>query len=114
MSARNGVPAAAAACALLGAAGVTRMHRPRGRPSQALRGRVHLGLQLGLQLSLGANPSAVHVAIVTDDPPGQRGPDVVNGDGTGPASPSSRSGTSQVRADAGHHDSTLASYVSPP
>jgi hypothetical protein len=32
-------------------------------------------------LSLGAHPSAVHVAIVTADPPGQRGPDVVNGDG---------------------------------
>ena len=32
-------------------------------------------------LSLGADPSAVHVAIVTDDTPGQPGPDVVNGDG---------------------------------
>jgi hypothetical protein len=42
-------------------------------------------------LSLGGSPSAVHVAIVTDDPPGQRSPDVVNGEGTGPASPSSRS-----------------------
>jgi hypothetical protein len=43
-------------------------------------------------LSLGGSPSAAHVAIVTDDPPGQRSPDVVNGEGTGPASPSSRSG----------------------
>ena len=39
-------------------------------------------------LSPGAAPSATHVAIVTDDPPDQLGPDVINGDGTGPASPS--------------------------
>ena len=32
-------------------------------------------------LSHGANPSAVHAAIVTSDTPGSRGPDVVNGDG---------------------------------
>ena len=55
------------------------------RPSQTLRGRVHLGLQLGAAhqqgvrgfawdvtvygLSLGANPSAVPATIATDDPP---------------------------------------------
>jgi hypothetical protein len=65
-------------------------------------------------LSLGARPSAVHVAIVTDDPPGQRGPDVVNGDGDRTGFSVVEIGTSQVRADAGHHDSTLAGYVSPP
>ena len=65
-------------------------------------------------LSLGANPSAVHAAIVTDDPPGQRGPDVVNGDGDITGFSVVEIGTSQVRADAGHHDSTLAGYVSPP
>jgi hypothetical protein len=32
-------------------------------------------------LSLGADPSAAHMAIVTDDAPDQSGPDVVNGDG---------------------------------
>ncbi len=32
-------------------------------------------------LSLGADPSAQHVAVVTGDAPGQSGPDVVNGDG---------------------------------
>jgi hypothetical protein len=48
-------------------------------------------------LSLGASPSAVHVAIVTDDPPGQRGPDVVNGDGDRTGFPAVEIGTSQVR-----------------
>jgi hypothetical protein len=32
-------------------------------------------------ITLGATPSAAHVAIVVDDPAGQAGPDVVNGDG---------------------------------
>ena len=41
-------------------------------------------------LSLGAVPSAVHVAIVTDDAAGQTGPDVVNGDGDRTGFPSSR------------------------
>lgn len=65
-------------------------------------------------LSLGARPSAVHVAIVTGDTPGRRGPDVVNGDGdrTGPSVV--EIGTSQVRADTGPGDSALAGYVSPP
>jgi hypothetical protein len=34
-------------------------------------------------LMLGADPSAVHVAIVTNDAPGQLGPDVVKGTGIG-------------------------------
>ena len=65
-------------------------------------------------LSLGAHPSAVHVAIVTADPPGQRGSDVVNGDGDRTGFFVVEIGTSQVRADAGHDDSTFAGYVSPP
>jgi hypothetical protein len=65
-------------------------------------------------LSLGANPSAVHVAIVTADSPGQRGPDVVNGDGDRTGFSVVETGTDQVHADAGHGDSTLAGYVSPP
>jgi hypothetical protein len=62
----------------------------------------------------GAHPSAVHVAIVTNDPPGQRGPDVVNGDGDRTGFSIVETGTDQVRADAGPDDSTLAGYVSPP
>jgi hypothetical protein len=65
-------------------------------------------------LSLGAHPSAVHVAIVTANPPAQRGPDVVNGDGDRTGFSVVETGTDQVRADAGHGDSTLAGYVSPP
>jgi CHAP domain len=65
-------------------------------------------------LSLGANPSAAHVAIVTSDPPAQRGPDVVNGDGDRTGFSVVEIGTNQVRADTGHDDSTLAGYVSPP
>ena len=65
-------------------------------------------------LSLGADPSAVHVAIVTGDAPGQRGPDVVNGDGDRTGFSVVENGTDQVLADAGHDDSTLTGYVSPP
>jgi hypothetical protein len=65
-------------------------------------------------LSLGADPSAVHVAIVTDDQPGQPGPDVVNGDGDRTGFSFVETGTHQVRADAGHDESTLAGYVSAP
>jgi CHAP domain len=65
-------------------------------------------------LSLGTEPSAAHVAIVTSDQPGQRGPDVVNGDGDRTGFSVVETGTNQVRADTGHHnDSTLAGYVSP-
>ena len=63
----------------------------------------------------GADPSAAHVAIVTDDPRWQRGPDVVNGDGDRTGFSVVETGTDQTRADAGHnHDATLAGYVSPP
>jgi len=65
-------------------------------------------------LSLGADPSAVHVAIVTDDAPGQPGPDVVNGDGDRTGFSVVETGTDQVQADAGNGDSVLAGYVSPP
>jgi hypothetical protein len=66
-------------------------------------------------LSLGAGPSAAHVAIVTADPRGQRGPDVINGDGDRTGFSVVETGTDQTRADAGHnHHTTLAGYVSPP
>jgi hypothetical protein len=65
-------------------------------------------------LTLGADPSAVHVAIVTDDTPGQRGPDVVNGDGDRTGFSVVETGTDQALADAGNGDSALAGYVSPP
>jgi hypothetical protein len=65
-------------------------------------------------LSLGTDPSAAHVAIVTGDPRGQRGPDVVNGDGDRTGFSVVETGTDQVRADAGNGDSRLAGYVSPP
>jgi len=65
-------------------------------------------------LSLGADPSAVHVAIVTDDAPGQPGPDAVNGDGDRTGFSVVETGTDQAIADAGNGDSILAGYVSPP
>jgi hypothetical protein len=65
-------------------------------------------------LSLGADPYAVHVAVVTDDRPGQAGPDVVNGDGDRTGFSVVETGSDQVVADAGQDDSALAGYVSPP
>jgi hypothetical protein len=66
-------------------------------------------------LSLRADPSAAHAAIVTDDPPGQRGPDVVNGDGDRAGFSVVETGTDQLRADtADHQYANLAGYVSPP
>ena len=56
----------------------------------------------------------MHVAIVANDLPGQRGPDVVNGDGDRTGFSVVEAGTDQVRADAGPDDSALAGYVSPP
>lgn len=65
-------------------------------------------------LSLSAEPTAAHVAVVTRDHRGQRGPDVVNGDGDRTGFSVVETGTDQRRADAGHNrDSTLAGYVSP-
>ena len=65
-------------------------------------------------LSLGADPSAVHVAIVTEDTSGQPGPDVVNGDGDRSGFSVVETGTDQLMADVANGDSTLAGYVSPP
>jgi len=65
-------------------------------------------------LSLGADPSAVHVAVVTGARPGQRGPDVVNGDGDRTGFSVVETGVGQVQADTGSGDSALAGYVSPP
>jgi hypothetical protein len=64
-------------------------------------------------LSLGEEPSAVHVAIVTYDAPGQQGPDVVNGDGDRTGFSVVETGTDQVLADTGQAGSTLSGYVSP-
>ena len=64
-------------------------------------------------LSLGADPSAAHVAIVTDDTPGQSGPDVVNGDGDRTGFSVVETGTDQLQVNAGHRESTLAGYVRP-
>ena len=65
-------------------------------------------------LSLGADPSAAHVAIVTDDAPGQSGPDVVNGDGDRTGFSLVETGTDQSQVEVGQDDFTLAGYVSPP
>lgn len=65
-------------------------------------------------LSLGADPSAVHVAIVTDDAPGQPSPDVVNGEGDRTGFSVVETGTDQAMADTGNGDSILDGYVSPP
>jgi hypothetical protein len=64
-------------------------------------------------LSLGTDLTATHVAIVTDDAPGQSGPDVVNGDGDRTGFSVVEIGTDQAIADAGDGDSTLAGFVSP-
>ena len=65
-------------------------------------------------LVLGSHPSAAHVALVVDDPAGQRGPDVINGDGDHTGFSVVESGSDQFRADAGHHQGALlAGYVSP-
>jgi hypothetical protein len=65
-------------------------------------------------LSLGGYLTAAHVAVVTDDPQGQRGPDVVNGDGDRTGFSVVETGTDQLRADTGHgQGALLAGYVSP-
>lgn len=66
-------------------------------------------------LSLGEYPTAAHVAIVTSDSSGQRGPDVINGDGDHTGFSVVETGTDQTKADVGgHKDTSLAGYVSPP
>jgi hypothetical protein len=65
-------------------------------------------------LNLGSYPTAAHVAVVVSDPPGQRGPNVINGDGDRTGFSVVEPGTDQFRADAGHHHGALlAGYVSP-
>jgi hypothetical protein len=64
-------------------------------------------------LSHGANPSAVHAAIVTSDAPGARGPDVVNGDGDRTGFSVVEVGVDQELAEADQRGSTLDGYVSP-
>jgi hypothetical protein len=65
-------------------------------------------------LSLGADPSAAHVAIVTDDAPGQLGPDVVNGDGDETGFSRVETENGQLQIDVGQHEFTLTGYVSLP
>jgi CHAP domain len=68
----------------------------------------------GLSLGPDVDPLAQHVAIVTADAPGQRGPDVVDGDGDRTAFSIVEFGTDQVTAYAGHRYYTLSGYVSLP
>ena len=65
-------------------------------------------------LSLGVQPSAAHVAIVTRDVSDQPGPDVVNGDGDRTGFSVVETGTDQLQADTGDGVATLDGYVSPP
>jgi len=67
----------------------------------------------GLSLT-SSDPSASHVAIVTSDPRGQRGPNVVNGDGDRTGFSVTELGTDQWVSHDGHHVSMLSGYVSPP
>jgi hypothetical protein len=81
---------------------------PAGSGYRARPGDVAL---YGLRLT--GYPTAAHVAIVTSDPPGQRGPDVINGDGDRTGFSVVETGTDQVRADTGHHHgAVLSGYVS--
>jgi hypothetical protein len=65
-------------------------------------------------LSTDGTPSAAHVAIVTGEPPGQLGPDVVNGDGNRTGFSVVESGTDQLRINTGRSWYPLAGYVNPP
>lgn len=66
-------------------------------------------------ITLGASPSAAHVAIVVDDPAGQTGPDVVNGDGDQTGYSVVETGNDQVTVHTAQNDvSTLDGYVSLP
>lgn len=65
-------------------------------------------------LRLGAYPAAAHVAIITGDPGGRRGPNVINGDGNRTGFSVVETGTDQLRADTGHGGGALLSgYVGP-
>jgi hypothetical protein len=65
-------------------------------------------------LALGADPSAAHVAIVTDDAPDQSGPDVVNGDGDQTGFSRVETETNQLQVEVGQEDFALAGYVRAP
>jgi CHAP domain len=64
-------------------------------------------------LSLGTDPHAAHVAIVIRDLPGQKGPDVVNGDGNLTAFSAVETGGDQRYITVGQTHYPLAGYVSP-
>jgi hypothetical protein len=65
-------------------------------------------------LSLGTVPRAAHVAIVIRDLPGQRGPDVINGDGDLTAFSAVETAADQRYIRVGQAHYPLAGYVSPP
>jgi len=65
-------------------------------------------------LSLGTDPHAAHVAIVTRDVPGRGGPDVINGDGDLTAFSAVEAGGDQRDIRVGQTRYPLAGYVSPP
>lgn len=65
-------------------------------------------------LVLGANPSAAHVAIVTDDTAGSAGPDVVDGDGDRTGFSEVDVVADQLRAVANEEATTISGYVAPP
>ena len=65
-------------------------------------------------ISLSPALSAAHVAIVTGDPSGRRGPDVINGDGDRTGYSVVEAGTHQLRAETVNgRGALLAGYVSP-
>ena len=65
-------------------------------------------------LLVGTYPRAAHVAIVIRDPPGQQGPDVVNGDGNLTAFSAVETGGDQRYITVGDTRYPLAGYVTPP
>jgi hypothetical protein len=67
----------------------------------------------GLNLSTPSNPIAAHVAIVTGYTPGDRGPDVVNGDGDRTGFSVVETGTDQYTADVPGTVAYLSGYTSP-
>jgi hypothetical protein len=65
-------------------------------------------------LSLGTNPRAAHVAVVIRDVPGQRGPDVINGDGNLTAFSAVETVADQRYITVGDTRYPLAGYARPP
>jgi hypothetical protein len=65
-------------------------------------------------LSLGTHPHAAHVAVVVRDLRGQRGPDVVNGDGNLTAFSAVETGDDQRYITVGGERYSLAGYARPP